>query len=235
MKTLYSISATIVILAIGFTAYMWYDTNKFVESLPQVKEVGSEGEKPIDTNSGVPLQTVGEQDTSEKTESGHGTHHHHDMGEEAPNSLEVTKLEDDMNHSHALKHSDTSQKVSEEHKSTVRFFDMTTNQQIAKLRTWLVKNHDNPAEIDEFLQLERKTIENRVSLSNGYSVLNMHIDDQIRHAELQVKLYPHLGNEGHLQHLLKTKTEIESGKLIPINEFPREMWEQITLNIDPIE
>lgn len=235
MKTYYSISATIIILAIGFTTYTWYDTKKFRESIQQVKEVSSEREKPIDMNSEVPLQTVDKQETSKKIELGHGIYPEYDIGEEAHKSPELSKHEDNINHPYAHKHSDTSQKVSEVNKSNVHFFDMTTDQRISKLRAWLVENHDNSAEIEEYLQLERKSIENLVSLSNGYSVLNMHIDDQIRHAELQVILYPNHGNEGHLQQLLKTKAEIESGELIPIYEFPREMWEQVARNIDPIE
>lgn len=185
-------------------------------------------------NSDMSLQKVDKPDISEKTETGHETHHN-DMGKKASESSEIFQQEDDMNHPHAHKRLDTSQKVSKVNKSNVHFFDMTTDQRISKLRAWLVENHDNPAEIEEYLQLERKSIENLVSLSNGYSVLNMHIDDQIRHAELQVILYPNHGNEGHLQQLLKTKAEIKSGELIPIYEFPREMWEQVAREIEPIE
>lgn len=235
MKALYCIVATVVIIAIGFTVYNWYDLKKFQTEHSQLVEVGSEREKSLEMNSDVEQQTGGKQNTSEKTESGHGTYQHHDIGEETSESPEVSKREDDMNHPVAQKHLDTSQKVSEVNKSSVHFFNMTTDQRISKLRAWLVENHDNPAEIEEYLQLERKSIENLVSLSNGYSVLNMHIDDQIRHAELQVILYPNHGNEGNLQQLLKTKAEIESGELIPIYEFPREMWEQVAREIDPIE
>jgi hypothetical protein len=235
MKAVYRITATVVILAIGFAVYTWYDLKKFEKEHSQVIEVGSEKEKLVDTNSGEPVKTGGKQDTAEKTGLGQKTNFHHDVEEKAPESPEISKHENDKNHSHAHTDADKSQTVSKVHKSAVKFFDRTTDQQIAKLREWLVDNHDNPAEIEEYLQLRRQSIDNRVTFSNGYSVLNMHIDDQIRQAELQVKLYPNLGNEGGLLQLLETKARIESGKLIPIYELPREMWEQISSNIDPID
>lgn len=105
---------------------------------------------------------------------------------------------------------------------------MTTDQKIVKLRRWLVENHENKAEIEEYLTLERMYIESMVNLPNNLVVLDMHIDDQVRRAELLVKLYPNNGNEGFLRRTLEIKAKIEAGEIIPMNEFPKEYWHEVS-------
>lgn len=226
MKFFYSISAIIVIFAIGFTVYNWYDLKKFQTEHSQFVEVGSEREKPLEMNSDVEQQAGGKQTAPKKDESDRGTHSHHDLNEETSVSPELSKHQDDKSHPSEHKLLDIPQTISEQIIEKVPFSDLTTDQQIAKLRAWLVKNHDNPAEIEEYLQLRRSYTENRVSLPNGLTIIDMDIDEQIRLAELRVILYPNLGNEDNLINLLQRKADIEAGKFIPINQLPREMWEK---------
>ena len=214
---------TMVVAIIGFTLYIRYDTQKFIESLPKVPSKEEISSRP---RNDVLLQSRTEQGVPKQTGQDHA--HHYATPDETLQTLDVPEAQNGT--SPVRVHSDTRQTRQAAKKLTrkLHYDDMTTDQKIAKLRRWLVENHDNKAEIEKYLTLERMYIQSMVYLPNNLAVLDMHIDDQVRRAELLVKLYPNNGNEGFLRRTLEIKAKIEAGEYIPMYEFPREYWHEVS-------
>ena len=226
MKVFYMISATIIVVCIAFILYTRYDAKIFRESLPKTpEEISKEG-----TRDDVQPQTVTEQGLTKQTES--TDIQHESIESETSEAADVPENENDQGKNNISPAQGgtvvNNPQMVEIPKRKLRYSELKTDQKIAKLRRWLVENHDNKAEIEKYLTLERMYIQSMVYLPNNLAVLDMHIDDQVRRAELLVKLYPNNGNEGFLRRTLEIKAKIEAGEYIPMYEFPREYWHEVS-------
>lgn len=223
MKTYIITCIAIVVASIGFMLYIRYNTQKSIESLPKVSSKEEMSSSPRNDSL---LQSRTEQGIPKQTEQDHA--HHYATPDKTPPTLDVPETQNGT--SPVRVHSDTRQTRQAAKKLTqkLHYDDMTTDEKIVKLRRWLVENHDNKAEIEEYLTLERMYMESKVNLPNNLVVLDMHIDDQVRRAELLVKLYPNNGNEGFLRRTLEIKEKIEAGEIIPMYEFPKEYWHEVS-------
>lgn len=227
MKTIYITSTMIIVATIGFALYVWYDTKNFEESLgplsesPKVKVRVAPSATAFDDSN---PQIVNQQEHSEQHESEHAY---------PPNmSQETVEM---SAHDISVRTNDTDSSLTEPSNSPVKkpkklihFGDMTIDQKIKKLRHALVDINGNIPEVEEFLSLYRKEEESRVYLPNNLSVLDMPIEEQIRLAELHVKLYPMLPeNKITLENIRARKARQDSGQAIPITQYPPEVWHEI--------
>lgn len=214
----------IIVATIGFALYVWYDTKKFVESLgplPNKVEVrvASSATAFDDSNP----QIVDQQEHAEQHESEHAA---------PPMSQETVEK---SAHDTSVRKNDTDSSLAElsnspvkKPKKSIHFGDMTIDQKIKKLRHALVDINGNIPEVEEFLSLYRKEKESRVYLPNDLSVLDMPIEEQIRLAELRVKLYPMFPeNKIALENIRARKARIDSGQAIPITQYPPEVWHEM--------
>jgi hypothetical protein len=226
MKTIYITSTMIIVATIGFALYVWYDTKKFEESLgplpgsPKVEVRVAPSATAFDDSN---PQIVNQQEHSEQ-QSKHT--YHPNMSQE---TVEMSA------HDISVRKNDTDSSLAEPSNSPVKkpkklihFDDMTIDQKIKKLRHALVDINGNIPEVEEFLSLYRKEEESRVYLPNNLSVLDMPIEEQIRLAELHVKLYPMFPeNKIALNNLRAMKARQDSGQAIPITQYPPEVWHEI--------
>ncbi|MDE0635927.1 MAG: hypothetical protein OXI43_08795 [Candidatus Poribacteria bacterium] len=223
MKVFYIISATIIVVGIAFIFYVQYDAKIFRDSLPKMPEEVSE-----DTGKDVQPQTKTERGLTEQTEP---TDRQHDNIEnETSQAADVPKDENDLGKNNINStQEDTvvnNPQTVEIPKKKLRYSELQIDQKIAKLRRWLVKNHDDQGEIEEFLALEKERHESTVYFRDDFVVLYMPIEMQIRRAELLVKLYPGYGNERVLRSLIQRKARYDSGEAIPRYMYPIEHWEK---------
>ena len=224
MKVFYTLSVTIIVVCIAFIFYALYDAKIFRENLPKIPEEVSKE----DTRDDVQPQIVTEQGLTKQTES---TDIHHESKEsETFEAADVQENENDQGKNNISPAQggtvDNNPQMVEIPKRKLRYSELQIDQKIAKLRRWLVKNHDDPDEIDEFLALEKKQHESTVRFADDFVVLYMPIEEQIRRAELVVKLYPGLGNEKVLRSLIEEKARYDSGEAIPQYMYPIEHWEK---------
>ena len=225
MKVFYMISATVIVVCIAFILYTRYDAKIFRESLPKTpEEISKEG-----TRDDVQLQTVTEQELTKQTES--TDIQHESIESETSEAADVPENENDQGKNNISPAQGgtvvNNPQMVEIPKRKLRYSELTTDQIIAKLRRWLVKNHDDPDEIEEFLVLEKKQREGIVRFADDFVVLYMPIEEQIRRSELVVKLYPGLGNEKVLHSLIEEKARYDSGEAVPSYKYPIEHWEKV--------
>ncbi|RKU17063.1 hypothetical protein C6501_04960 [Candidatus Poribacteria bacterium] len=223
MRVFYIISATIIVVGIAFIFYVQYDAKIFRESLPKMPEEVSE-----DTGKDVQPQTKTERGLTVQTEP---TDIQHDNIEnETSQAADVPKDENDPGKKNINStQEDTvvnNPQTVEIPKKKLRYSELQIEQKIVMLRDWLVENHDDHGEIEEFLALEKERHESTVYFSDNIVVLYMPIEMQIRRAELLVKLYPGYGNESVLQSLREEKARYDSGEAIPSYSYPLEHWEK---------
>ena len=228
MKTIYITSTLIIVATIGFSLYVWYDTNKFEEGLgslpgsPKVEVRVAPSAAAFDDSN---PQIVNQQEHSEQHESEHA--HPPDMSqgtvEMSAHDTSVRKNDTDLSLT-----AEPSNSPVKKSKKSIHFDDMTMDQKIKKLRHALVDINGNIPEVEEFLSLYRKEQESRVYLPNNLSVLDMPIEEQIRFAELHVKLYPMFPeNKIALNNLRARKARLDSGQAIPITQYSPEVWHEI--------
>lgn len=223
MKVFYTISVTIIVVCITIIIYTLYDAKNYRESLPDI----TEGVKKEGIKNDVQPKTATNPGHTKQTES---TDIHHESKENGTSdAANVQENENDQAKNNNLTQGDTpdnNQQMVEIPKKKLQYSELQIDQKIAKLRRWLDKNHDNPEEIEEFLTLEKKRHESTVRFPDDRVVLYMTIEEQIRRAELLVKLYPGYGNEHVLNSLIKEKARYDSGEAIPQYMYPIEHWEK---------
>lgn len=206
----YTFTALVVItVTIAFCLYVWHDTRKFEESLSPLQE-----RKTVKTTSqtpfvdGAPQQVVTKTDSAKPNELEHAHPHpvpdRHEEIVETP-SEEASALVNDAALAEAP--ATPSPAVSKKKKKKIPWDKATVDQRIANMRSWLVKNHDNTAEIDEFLKLQR------IFMESPSMLVNMSPDDSLRHAELAARLYPGTGNEAAYQSMLEVRERLKNGTL----------------------
>ncbi len=224
MKAFYIISVTIIVVGIAFIFYVQYDMKIFRESLPKMPEEVSRE----DTRKDVQPQTKTERGLTEQTET---TDMQHDNIESEPS--QAAGIPEDENDPGKNNINSTQEDTVVNNPQTVeipkrrlRYSELQIDQKIAKLRRWLIKNHDDHGEIEEFLALEKERHESTVYFRDDFVVLYMPIEMQIRRAELLVKLYPGYGNERVLRSLIQRKARYDSGEAIPRYIYPLEHWEK---------
>ncbi len=221
MKTFYVIFATIIVASIGFILYTQHETKKFIENIIQAPEIVSEVENPSGTGINLPHQTRNKQEFSKQTETKlrRATHYPQDVEGQTPKARDVSERENATSDLYKQMHPDTPQTTPKNLKKMVHYKGLATDQKIAKLREWLVKNYpDDMAEINEYLDLEKKIM---VSLrhipSQDILVLDIPIEEKIRHTELAAKFYPNNGHEKTLQSLQEIIAKFKSGEILPID------------------
>lgn len=223
MKVFYTIAVTIIVVCITIILYTQYDANKFQESLPNMPEgVPKEG-----TRDDVQPKTVTEPGLTKQTES--TDTHPGSIESEISEAADVPENENDYEKTTVAAQEgtvDNNPQMVKIPKKKLLYSELQIDQKIAKLRRWLVKNHDDPDEIEEFLALEKKRHESTVRFTDNLIVLYMSIEEQIRRAELLVKLYPGYGNEKVLHSLIEEKARYDSGETIPQYMYPIEHWEK---------
>lgn len=222
----YTITCLVVIaVTIGLCFYIWQDTKKFEESLvplPRPHTVNTVPQTPdVD---GAPSQIVTEVDSTEPNALEHA--HPHPHPHSVPHKHEdIVKMpsEDKSAPGHDTDLSQTPTPPSKQKKKKIPWDKATVDQQIANMRSWLVKNHDNTAEIDEYLRLQR------IFMESSSIFVNISPEDSLRHLELAAKLYPGTGNEAAYQQALEVREKLKNGTLhidldnaeivpIPINQ-----------------
>lgn len=222
MKVYYTLAVFIIVVCLVVTFYALYDAYKFRESLPDISEAVSKAETPV-----VQSPTAAEDGLTERTESA-------DIQPENIESETSAAADDQENENDEEKNNisspngdivDNNPQMVEIPKKKIPYSALQIDQKIAKLREWLVKNHDDPVEIEEFLALEKKRHESTAHFGGDIIVLYMSIEEQIRRAELLVKLYPAYGNENVLNSLIEEKARYDSGEAIPQYMYPIEYWE----------
>lgn len=206
----YAVTVLVIITAtIALCLYVWHDTKKFEESLSPLSERDTVKAAPSTSAvDGVPRQTVAETDPAEPNASEHAHPHphphaapdrHEDIAEMPSEDMSAPVSGADLPQA-----PETPNQPAKKQNRKIPWGEATVDQQIANLRSWLVKNHDNTAEIDEFLGLTRRVFESP-------SFVNMSLKDSLRHAELAAKLYPGTGNERRYQSLLEMKASVDNG------------------------
>lgn len=222
----YTVTALVIITAtITLCLYVWHDTKKFEGSLsplPERDTVKTAPQTPV--VDGAPRQVVTKTDSTEPSESEHPHPHPHPVPGRHEEIVEVPSeaMAVPVNDADLPQVPETPNQPAKKQNRKIPWSEATVDQQIANLRSWLVKNHDNTTEIDEFLGLTRRIFESP-------SFVNMPPDDSLRHAELAAKLYPGTGNEAAYQRKLEVRERLKNGTLhidldnaeivpIPINQ-----------------
>jgi len=231
MRTIYIIGVSIIFVTLGLSVYVHYDTKKFEESLPSVKEVPVTAE-----NDALPLVTKS-MGTGETASEQATPHHHHpgrseDTGESTSEGTGGKPPEETSVTTHFADspQSPATGTASKKRGKNIHYADLPIDGKIAKLRHALVNLHGNIPEIEEFLSLKKKQMTSRVYLPNNLSVLDMPIEEEIRLAELAVQLYPMFpGNQKVLASVLERKARQDSGQVLPITAFPPEVWQEIAM------
>ena len=218
----YIVTCFVIITAtIAVCFYIWHDTKKFEESLGPLPVRCPVKAAPLKTAvDGAPPQIAIETDST----GSNASEHSHSYSVPDRHEEIVEKLSEDM--SGPVSGADLPQvpaTPTPKKKKKIPWEKATVDQRIANMRSWLVKNHDNTAEIDEFLGLQR------ILMESPSIFVNMSPDDSLRHAELAAKLYPGIGNEKAYQQMLEVREHLKNGTFhidldnaeivpIPINE-----------------
>lgn len=217
----------IIMVTIAFCLYVWHDTNKFEEGLSPLPERHTVKTAPQTPDvDGAPSQIVPEVDSAEPNALEHAHPHPHSVPHRHEEIVEIpsegaSALVNDADLAEAA--ATPNPAVSKKKKKKIPWDKATVDQQIANMRSWLVKNHDNTAEIEEYLGLQR------IFMESSSIFVNMSPDDSLRHAELAAKLYPGIGNEEAYQQMLEVRERLKNGTLhidldnaeivpIPINQ-----------------
>ena len=205
MKT-YTITCLVVIaVTIGLCFYIWQDTKKFEENLGPLPEHHIVKTAPQTSDvDGAPSQIVTEVGSAEPNTSEHAHPHPHSVPHRHAEIVEMPS--EDM--SAPVDDNDLSQvptPPSKQEKKKIPWDKATVDQQIANMRSWLVKNHDNTAEIDEYLRLQR------IFMESTSIFVNISPEDSLRHLELAAKLYPGTGNEAAYQRALEVRERLKNG------------------------
>ena len=233
MKTLYVLFTIIIIAAIGFTVYTLYDTKKFIEKnqIVIVPEILSD-----ENSSSLPRQNGQAQIATEQSELKSGPHDHNPEGEN-PKTADVTNHEHDTNdtsHSHTHLEAGTSPPIATNPKRADSNLDSLTDPNLKQMGKWLVKNYpDDIDEINEFLNLKQRSMENRIYIpsQNIWIASEIPIDDKIREAELAAKFYPLSENMEYLESLRERKSRIDSGE--PQLDISTIDWDNAVIVPDP--
>lgn len=205
----YAVTGLIIITAtIALCLYVWHDTKKFEESLGPLSE--RDTVKAVPSTSavdGAPSQIGTEVDSAEPNASEqahphphpHSVPHRHEEIVKVPSEDGAAPVHDtNLPQASVLPNPAVSKKKIPWDKATV-------DQQIANMRSWLVKNHDNTAEIDEYLRLQR------IFMESSSIFVNISPEDSLRHLELAAKLYPGTGNEAAYQRVLEVRERLKNG------------------------
>ena len=203
----YTITCLVVIaVAIGFYFYVWQGTKKFEKSLGPLPEHHTVKTAPQTPDvDGAPSQIGTEVDSAEPNVSEHAhphphsvPHRHEDIVKVPSEDMSAPGPDTNLPQPPALPNPAVSEKKIPWDKATV-------DQQIANMRSWLVKNHDNTAEIDEYLRLQR------IFMESSSIFVNISPEDSLRHLELAAKLYPGTGNEAAYQRVLEVRERLKNG------------------------
>ena len=206
----YTVTALVIITAtIALCLYVWHDTKKFEESLsplPERDTVKMASQTPV--VDGAPRQVLTKTDSGAPNESEHAHPHPHPAYDRHEEIVEMpsegaSAPGNDADLAEAPATSNPA--VSKKKKKKIPWDKATVDQRIANMRSWLVKNHDNTAEIDEFLGLQR------IFMESPSIFVNMSPDDSLRHAELAAKLYPRTGNQAEYQRMLEVRESLKNG------------------------
>ena len=209
MKSYIVTCFVIITVTIGFCFYVWHDTKKFEEGLSPLPEHHTVKTAPPPTAvDGAPPQIVPKTDSAEPNASEHAHPHplpvpdrHEDIVEVSSEDMAVPVNDADLPQVPTT----PNPVVSEKPNRKIPWSEATVDQQIANMRSWLVKNHDNTAEIDEFLGLQR------IFMESPTIFVNMSPEDSLRHLELAAKLYPGTGNEVEYQRVLEVRESLKNG------------------------
>lgn len=224
MKAYIVTCLVVIVVTIGFCFYVWYDTKKFEESLGPLPDRDTVKAAPSKTAvDGARPQIVVETDSAEPNES---EQPHPPSDPDRTEEVVEMPSEDkavSVNDADLSQAPETPNQPAKKQNRKIPWSEATVDQQIANLRSWLVKNHDNTAEIDEYLGLTR------IFLESPTIFVNISPEDSLRHLELAAKLYPGTGNEEAYQQALEVRERLKNGTFridlenaeivpIPINE-----------------
>ncbi|MCG9130942.1 hypothetical protein J5I95_04580 [Candidatus Poribacteria bacterium] len=203
----YAVTGLIIITAtIALYLYVWHDTKKFEEGLGPLSERDTVKAAPSTSAvDGVSRQTVAETDPAEPNESEHAHPHavpdrHEDIAEMPSEDMSAPVSGADLPQA-----PETPNQSAKKQNRKIPWGEATVDQQIANMRSWLVKNHDNTAEIDEYLRLQR------IFMESSSIFVNISPEDSLRHLELAAKLYPGTGNEAAYQRVLEVRKRLKNG------------------------
>ena len=196
----------VIAVTIGFCFYVWHDAKKFEESLgplPEHRTVKTAPQTP--TIDGTSPQIVTETDSIEPNALEHAHPHsvpgQHEEIVEMPSENKAVPVND----ANLPQAPETSNQPAKKENRKIPWGEATVDQRIANLRAWLVKNHDNMAEIDEFLRLDR------IFMESSTMFVDISPEDSLRHLELAAKLYPGTGNEEAYQRALGVRERLKNG------------------------
>lgn len=206
MKSYIVTCFVIITVTIGFCFYVWHDAKKFAESLDPLPEPPTVKTAPqTPAVDGTSPQIVTETDSTEPNASEHAHLHpvpgRHEEIVEVPSEDKAAPVNDaDLPQAPEI----PNQSVKKQNRK-IPWEKATVDQRIANMRSWLVKNHNNTAEIDEFLGLER------IFMESPTIFVNISPEDSLRHLELAAKLYPGTGNEEAYQRSLEVRERLKNG------------------------
>ena len=198
----------LVIIAVTITVcfYVWYDTKQFEESLGPLPEKDTVKAAPLTSAAEhAPSQIEMKTDAAEPNESEHAHPHSVPDRDEEIAKMPSEDMSVSVNDADLAQAPAPNPAVSQKEKKKIPWDKATVDQQIANMRSWLVKNHDNTAEIDEYLRLQR------IFMESSTIFVNISPEDSLRHLELAAKLYPGTGNEAAYQRALEVREKLKNG------------------------